>query len=47
LLRSHLGNAAAGLHLVIYAFGLIIVMLYFPTGLAGALNKLSRWRPFS
>jgi branched-chain amino acid transport system permease protein len=47
LLRSHLGNAAAGLHLVIYAFGLIIVMLYFPSGLAGALNKLTRWRPLS
>lgn len=44
LLRSHLGNAAAGLHLVIYSFGLIIVMLYFPAGLAGALNKLKRRR---
>ena len=30
LLRSYLGNAAAGLHLVIYSFGLIVVMLYFP-----------------
>ena len=46
LLRSHLGNAAAGLHLVIYSFGLIVVMLYFPAGLAGALNKLKRWRAF-
>ena len=45
LLRSHLGNAAAGLHLVIYSFGLIIVMLYFPAGLAGALSKLKRRRP--
>lgn len=45
LLRSYLGNAAAGLHLVIYSFGLIIVMLYFPAGLAGALNKLKRGRP--
>jgi len=45
LLRSHLGNAAAGLHLVIYGFGLIVVMLYFPAGLAGALNKLTRRRP--
>lgn len=45
LLRSHLGNAAAGLHLVIYSFGLIIVMLYFPAGLAGALAKLKRRRP--
>ena len=32
LLRSHLGNAAAGLHLVIYSVGLIVVMLYFPVG---------------
>ena len=46
LLRSHLGTAAAGLHLVIYSFGLIIVMLYFPAGLAGALAKLKRWRVF-
>jgi branched-chain amino acid transport system permease protein len=45
LLRSHLGNAAAGLHLVIYGFGLIVVMLYFPAGLAGALNRLTRRRP--
>jgi len=47
LLRSHLGNAAAGLHLVIYSFSLVIVMLYFPTGVAGALNRVSHWRPFS
>jgi branched-chain amino acid transport system permease protein len=47
LLRSYLGNAAAGLHLVIYSLGLIVVMLYFPDGLAGALNRLARWRPFS
>jgi branched-chain amino acid transport system permease protein len=44
LLRSYLGNAAAGLHLVIYSFGLIVVMLYFPAGLAGALNRLTRQR---
>lgn len=47
LLRSNLGNAAAGLHLVIYSAGLIVVMLYFPGGLAGAIAKLKRWRPFS
>ena len=47
LLRSHLGNAAAGLHLVIYSTGLIVVMLYFPGGLAAVINKLSLWRPFS
>jgi len=45
LLRSYLGNAAAGLHLVIYSFGLIVVMLYFPSGLAGALDKIQRRRP--
>jgi branched-chain amino acid transport system permease protein len=45
LLRSNLGNAAAGLHLVIYSLGLIVVMLYFPSGLAGALDGLKRWRP--
>jgi branched-chain amino acid transport system permease protein len=44
LLRSHLGNAAAGLHLVIYSLGLIVVMLYFPAGIAGALDRLKRRR---
>lgn len=47
LLRSYFGNSAAGLHLVIYSLGLLVVMLYFPSGLAGALNKLARWRPFA
>src|SRR5580692_1663204 len=42
LLRSYLGSSAVGLHLVIYSFGLIVVMLYFPAGLAGALDKLTR-----
>jgi branched-chain amino acid transport system permease protein len=41
LLRSYLGHAAAGLHLVIYSAGLIMVMLYFPSGLAGALTHLA------
>lgn len=45
LLRSHLGNAAAGLHLVIYSVGLIVVMLYFPSGIAGALEKLRQRKP--
>jgi branched-chain amino acid transport system permease protein len=44
LLRSNLGNAAAGLHLVIYSAGLIVVMLYFPGGLAAAIGKLGRRR---
>src|SRR6201994_4204366 len=41
LLRSYLGSSAGGLHLVIYSAGLIVVMLYFPAGLAGALNRLA------
>ena len=40
LLRSYLGNQAAGLHLVIYSGLLIVVMLYFPGGIAGALARL-------
>jgi branched-chain amino acid transport system permease protein len=44
LLRSNLGNAAAGLHLVIYSAGLIVIMLYFPSGIAGALEKLKSRR---
>ncbi|MGE0035551.1 MAG: branched-chain amino acid ABC transporter permease [Xanthobacteraceae bacterium] len=40
LLRSYLGHAAAGLHLVIYSAALIVVMLYFPGGLADALRRL-------
>jgi branched-chain amino acid transport system permease protein len=44
LLRAYLGNAAAGLHLVIYSAGLIVVMLYFPGGIAAALNRLGRLR---
>lgn len=45
LLRANLGNAAAGLHLVIYSIGLIVVMLYFPAGVAGALEKLKPREP--
>src|SRR6202035_2795003 len=41
LLRAYLGNAAAGLHLVIYSFGLIIVMLYFPAGLFVVLRQVT------
>ena len=44
LLRSYLGSHAAGLHLVIYSAGLIVVMLYFPAGLAGALDRLAARR---
>jgi branched-chain amino acid transport system permease protein len=42
LLRAYLGNSAAGLHLVIYSAGLIVVMLYFPGGIAGAIARLGR-----
>jgi len=41
LLRSYLGNQAAGLHLVIYSALLIAVMLYFPGGIAGALTRIA------
>ena len=41
LLRSYLGNAVAGLHLIIYSAGLILMMLYFPGGIAAALKTLS------
>lgn len=44
LLRSYLGSAAAGLHLAIYGGVVIVVMLYFPAGLAGALAQLAAWR---
>lgn len=42
LLRSSLGNAASGLHLAIYGGLLVVVMLYFPGGLAGALKRNKR-----
>ncbi|NGM88728.1 branched-chain amino acid ABC transporter permease [Parapusillimonas sp. SGNA-6] len=45
LLRSNLGNAANGLHLIIYGGIVVVVMLYFPGGMAAALDKLSRRRP--
>ena len=41
LLRSYLGSQAAGLHLVIYSALLIVVMLYFPGGIAGALARIT------
>jgi branched-chain amino acid transport system permease protein len=40
LLRSFVGNALAGLHLVVYSAALIVVMLYFPGGIAAALSKI-------
>ena len=41
LLRSYLGDSVAGLHLVIYGGVVIVVMLYFPGGMAAALNRLA------
>jgi branched-chain amino acid transport system permease protein len=41
LLRSYLGDAAHGLHLAIYGGIVIVVMLYFPSGLAGMLERLT------
>jgi branched-chain amino acid transport system permease protein len=42
LLRSYFGGSAAGLHLAIYGGVLVVVMLYFPAGIAGALERLAR-----
>jgi branched-chain amino acid transport system permease protein len=39
LLRSWLSQAAPGLHLVIYGTVVMIIMLYFPSGIAGALAR--------
>jgi branched-chain amino acid transport system permease protein len=44
LLRSYFGGGAAGLHLAIYGAVLIIVMLYFPSGIAGALMRHLTWK---
>jgi branched-chain amino acid transport system permease protein len=41
LLRSYLGHAAHGLHLAIYGGIVIVVMLYFPSGIAGILERLA------
>jgi branched-chain amino acid transport system permease protein len=40
LLRSYLGDLASGLHLAIYGGVLVAVMLYFPGGIAAALERL-------
>ena len=45
MLRSYFGGAAAGLHLAIYGGVLVVVMLYFPSGIAGALQRLAERRP--
>jgi branched-chain amino acid transport system permease protein len=43
MLRGYLGSSAAGLHMAIYGGVLILVMLHFPSGLAGALARLADW----
>ncbi len=42
MLRSYLGHTAAGLHLVIYGGVLIVVMLYFPGGIASAIDHVAK-----
>jgi branched-chain amino acid transport system permease protein len=44
LLRSYLGDLASGLHLAIYGGVLVAVMLYFPGGIAAALERLGSRR---
>ncbi len=44
LARSYLGKSAAGLHLMIYSVLLALIMLYFPSGIAGALQSIVRRR---
>jgi branched-chain amino acid transport system permease protein len=44
MLRSYFGGGAAGLHLAIYGGLLVLVMLYFPGGIAGALERIARRR---
>jgi branched-chain amino acid transport system permease protein len=39
LLRSYLGEFASGLHLAIYGGVLVVVMLYFPGGIASAIKR--------
>jgi branched-chain amino acid transport system permease protein len=47
LLRGWLSQSVSGLHLVIYGIVVMVVMLYFPSGVAGAIARVSpplRWR---
>ena len=45
LLRSYMGDAASGMHLAIYGAVVIAVMLYFPGGMAAALQRLAGRKP--
>ena len=40
MLRSYMGDVVSGLHLAIYGGVVIAVMLYFPGGMAAALQRL-------
>ena len=42
VLRAELGSQLAGLHLVIYGFGLILVLYKLPNGIWPALERLLR-----
>jgi len=46
LLRGFLSQSTSGLHLVIYGIIVIIVILYFPSGISGAISRaVSRFSP--
>jgi branched-chain amino acid transport system permease protein len=38
-LRAWLSGAVSGLHLVIYGAAVVVVVLYFPGGIAGAMTR--------
>jgi branched-chain amino acid transport system permease protein len=42
LLRGWLSQSAAGLYLVVYGAVVILVVLYFPTGISGAIARAGR-----
>jgi len=42
LLRGFLSQSASGLYLVVYGAVVIVVILYFPTGLSGAITRAFR-----
>jgi len=41
LLRGFLSQSTSGLHLVIYGIIVIIVILYFPSGVSGAISRVA------
>lgn len=41
LLRTYMSDSLAGLHMMIYGFFVIVIMLYFPSGLAGIFEYIS------